>query len=211
VLSDRTISGVLFAESCHAVVAGNDLVLAAGADATFAAGGSIVLQDGFAVEAGAAFTAELDPSLPAGVFMQDDRPSSESTYHTRFFVNVDGATIGAGDQIEHFVAYDAEAESQLEILVRSGPSMVLAVRDDTGTFHETSSHSLSAGWNEVLVSWEAATDATPSLQVNACPPEVLPALDNEDARIEFVRWGVVGGTLTGSSGVLALDDFTSWR
>jgi len=48
---------------CTSVTAGPSFTVAAGAGATFRAGSHIVLRNGFAVEAGAGFTAELDPML----------------------------------------------------------------------------------------------------------------------------------------------------
>jgi hypothetical protein len=61
------------------------------------------------------------------------------------------------------------------------------------------------------VAWEAAASATASLTVNDGTPEELTGLDTDERRIDFVRWGSVGGTIGDSSGTVDMDDFTSSR
>jgi hypothetical protein len=156
-------------------------------------------------------TAALDPSLTYSAFVEDDSPTSEVTYNVEFFANLDAAVLGGGDVLEHLVAYDEGGTPQLRLVILSGPELVLEVRDDTGNFSSTSAVGLPSGWNNVVLRWEAAADATASLTINDGPPVVLAGLDTEQCRIDSVRWGVVGGTLSNSSGAIHQDDFSSWR
>jgi hypothetical protein len=109
------------------------------------------------------------------------------------------------------VAYDSEEVAQLELILHSGPTLVLRARDDLGTPYETTAVPLSPGWNKVALSWQASPTAQISLAVNDGADVELPVIDTEHARIDTVRWGVVGGTLAASAGTLAMDQFASWR
>ncbi len=211
VLGGQTVVGLLLVESCNSVTAGGGFTVSGSGDATLTAGASVVLQNGLSVESAGRFTAALDPSLSPTAFVQDDSPSSETTYVAEFFVNLDGLSLGTEDELEHFVAYDDAGQSVLKILIRSGPVMVLEVRDDLGTEHTSSEVPLASGWNEVAISWEASASAPASLTVNDGTPEQLTGLDTDERRVDVVRWGVVGGTLGGSSGTVDMDDFASWR
>jgi hypothetical protein len=109
------------------------------------------------------------------------------------------------------VAYSEGGRQQLRVLIESGPFFVLEVQDDSGTFHRASGVSATAGWNKVVIDWEAAASASPSIAVNDGTPAELTGLDTEDGRVDFVRWGAIGGALGTTSGTIALDDFQSWR
>jgi len=97
------------------------------------------------------------------------------------------------------------------VVIISGPELVLEVRDDAGGLTPTTAVGLTSGWNKIVLSWEAAPSATVSLTVNDGLPVELTGLDTDARRIDTVRWGVVGGSLTGSSGTILQDDFSSWR
>ncbi|MGB6363233.1 MAG: RHS repeat-associated core domain-containing protein [Thermoanaerobaculia bacterium] len=62
-LAGQTLTGTETLETCGEIVAGNSLTIAGGADITFRAGDRIVLDNGFTVEAGAVFRAEIDPTI----------------------------------------------------------------------------------------------------------------------------------------------------
>jgi hypothetical protein len=85
------------------------------------------------------------------------------------------------------------------------------MRDDSRVFHQTFDLSMGSGWNNVLVEWRAAVDGGGSLRLNDGTPETLSGLDTSDRRIDFVRWGSVGGVFSSSSGSIYLDVFSSWR
>ncbi|MCP4203408.1 MAG: hypothetical protein GY769_15930 [bacterium] len=58
-ISDEVLTGTGSREACLTVTAGPGVVVQAGSDVTFRASQSITLRDGFSVESGASFTAEL--------------------------------------------------------------------------------------------------------------------------------------------------------
>ncbi len=208
-LQTVTETGQLF-EGCVTLTAGNDFVIAGSGAATFAAGSRIVLQNGFAVQAGGSFTAVIDSSLAPFAYVQDNSPTAESTYNVQFYVDLDSLDLGEADQIAHLVAYDGAGRPQIKLLIESGPALVLTVRDSAGTFHSTSAVPTAAGFNQVTIAWTAAVSSTASLTVNGGEPALV-TTDTSTGRIESVRWGAVGGSFPSSSGQIAQDEFTSWR
>lgn len=65
-LANQVVGTTEVFEACDTITAQDFRVAAPGGDVTFRAGGGIVLGDGFVVEAGAAFTAEIDPEVGGG-------------------------------------------------------------------------------------------------------------------------------------------------
>jgi RHS repeat-associated protein len=68
-LEGETLTGTETLEVCGEIVAGNSVTIAAGADITFRAGDRIVLGNGFSVEEGAVFRAEVDPTISGDTFL----------------------------------------------------------------------------------------------------------------------------------------------
>ncbi len=208
-LQTVTDTGQLFA-GCVTLTAGNDFVIAGGGGATFTAGSTVVLENGFAVEAGGQFTAAIDSSAAPFAYVQDNSPAAEPTYNVQFYVDLDLLDLGAGDRVEHFVAYDGGGTPQIKLVIESGPELVLAVRDNAGTFHSTTGVPTATGYNQVVIAWAAAVGSTPSLTVNGGEPALV-TTDTSAGCIDTVRWGAVGGSFPSSSGEIAQDEFTSWR
>jgi hypothetical protein len=210
VLETDTVTGVEAFEGCNSITAGNSFVVAGTGDATFTAGSWIALADGFSIESGGTFTAAIDAALTPFAWVQDDSPASETSYNAQFYVNLDSFTLGGGDELDHFVAYGGGSVEEIVLVITTGTSLVLEVRDDSGSYSSTSPVATLSGWNKIDISWTAASGATVSLTVNdGAPAQVV--VNTATRRIGSVRWGAVGGTVAGSSGTILQDDFTSWR
>jgi len=210
-LGSQTVTTLLLVERCHSISAGDGFIVGDGGHARFIAGQHIALRNGFSVEMGGLFVAVIDASMPPFAFVQDDSPSAESAYSAGFYVNLDNLVVGPGNEVEHLVGYDGLGEPQFKVLIRSGPVMVLEIRDDLGVFHSSPAAPVSSGWNRVAMNWQASAMADAALALNFGPPEVLAGLDTSDRRIEFVRWGAVRGVVDDSSGTIKLDNFVSWH
>jgi hypothetical protein len=212
VLSDPPAPGPLSVEACLSITAGDDFAVADGSAATFTAGRLVALYDGFAVEAGGSFTSIIDVTLDPHGWVQDDSPHAETRYLAEFYIDLDALVLGTGDELHHFVAYSADGAPQLRLVIRDGPELWLEVREDDGTPRVTSAGvPVASGWNRIALSWEAGASATASLTVNDGAATELTGLDTGAGRIDLVRWGIVGGILSASSGTIHLDAYSSWR
>jgi hypothetical protein len=207
---DETVNTAQSFEGCSTLTAHTNFVVTGTGDATLTAGREIVLGNGFSVQSGGTLTLAIDPSLSPFAFVRDNSPSSETTYNAQFYVNMDLLTIGSGDSLEHFVAYGNGGDPEIRLIVESGPSMILEIRNDDGVMVPTTALAAPVGWNKINIAWSAAPGATPSLTINGGTPSQVTA-DTGTRRIEFVKWGAVDGTVDGTSGEIAQDDFSSWR
>ena len=209
-LASQTVHGTASFSACQTLVTGSSFVVSSTGDATLTAGETVVLADGFRVDSGGSLAVGIEPSLISRGYVQDDTPSAESTYNAEFYLNLDDLSLVAGEQFQNFVAYSFSGK-QLELLVEPGPQVRLRVRRADGGFSETSAVSLAAGWNQVVIEWSAAANASAALTVNDGTPRTLSSLDTSGGRIDFVRWGLVAGAFSSAPGSFAQDDFSSWR
>ncbi len=210
-LEPEMISDHRSVNACDRITLGDGVVLADGGDLTCTAGHSIVLGDGFSVLSGGMLTAVLDGTLDPLSTVTDDSPAGETSYGVELFANFDELVLGTGDELEHLVGLASDGTPAFRVLVRSGPVLDLEVRDDAGGLHRTPPVSAAPGWNRIAVSWQSETDATASFAVGAGPSLVVNGIDTSAQRLDSVRWGVVGGSLSASAGTILLDAFTSWR
>jgi hypothetical protein len=210
-LRDMTVSGPMRVASCSAISAGDGFAVAAGGTLALTAHTAVALLDGFRVEPAGSATLSIDSAVPYSAYVQDETPNAETTYNAEFSVYLDSLVLGGGDELDLFVAYDGDGIPQLRLLVREGAGFDAEVRDDAGDPTTIAGGAVRAGWNTIQLGWEASASATVSLIVNGGTPATVSGLDNDAARIEFVRMGAVGGTLTTTSGTVFLDNFISWR
>lgn len=206
-------------QACNSITASDVSVVAPGA--TFVAGVIISLANNFAVNGGAAFEAALDESLISGVaYVEDSSPTAEQRYHASFDLNLDNLTLGDTDLLDHLVGYSADGASQFFLrLKRNVPlaedRLVVAARKNDGTFAETPPGDeilLPSSWNRIELDWKAgAGDGKLLIWVDDVFFGGLTDLTNDTARIDTVRWGVVGGSLSATTGSLLQDNFDSWR
>ena len=213
-LSAQTINEPASWVGCRSITARDSFVVAPGGTAMFTAGERVVLGDLVTVQSGGSLTAAIDPALTDSpfVFLQDESPAAETSYQVQFFVNLDDLAVATGDEIEQFAAYDEAENAHVLLLLGSGPTLALEVRDDVGAPHRvTWPNPLSTGWNRVAISWQASPSATISFSVGDSSAVELTGIDTDERRVDTVRWGVVGGTLAASSGTIAMDQFSSWR
>jgi hypothetical protein len=210
VFDNHDVTGIESFEGCDTLTAHDDFVVTATGDATLTAGTKVILDNGFSVEAGGTLELQVDGSLTPFAWVQDDSPLSETSYNVEFYVNLDLLTVGAGDHVDHFVAYDAAGTSNLLLRIEPGGQVVLGARNDTGTYQWTSSVATIAGFNKVAIAWEAVAGAQPSLTVNDGTPESV-LVNTATRRIDTMRWGAVAGVVTGTSGQIYQDDIISYR
>lgn len=214
VLDNHAVTGVEAFQACHQLTAASGFSVSWSGDAVLTAGSSIALNSRFHVEPGGLLSVAVNPDLKPAAYVEDNSPASETEYHVEFFVNLDGLSLDIGDEIEHFAGYAADGAEQLRIMIRQqagGPEIVLAVRENTGSFAETPPAILQGGWNNVSAIWKAGAGVSASLSVNGTAPSTLSNLQTGQGRIDYVRWGVVDGIFVKNPGSILMDDFTSSR
>ncbi len=132
VVPAQTVTGALVEQACDAITAGSGVVISRTGSVDLSAGHTVVLDNGFSVQQGGTLRAGLDPSLAGVAYVEDDSPSSETSYRAEFHLDADSLTLGAGDRLEHFVAYDALGDPTVRVVIIPGPALVLEVLDSTG-------------------------------------------------------------------------------
>jgi hypothetical protein len=195
-------------EGCDTITAGNNTSVSG--TVVFTAGSTVAFGNGFSVNSGSDFTAAIDETLSPFAWVQDDSPTSETTYNAEFYVDADVLSVVGMDEVDHFVAYE-DNEPVLKVILQAGPQLVLEAWEDSGSSSSSSAVSLTSGWNQVNITWQSAASATASISVNRGSATSLVGLDTDSLRVTSVRWGAVGGTPDASSGSLFQDDFASWR
>lgn len=210
---EQTVVAPLSLEACKTVTVKEGVVVAGSGSLTIIAGQLIALQNGFSVRSGGSVnlgtSASLDPY--SHVYVQDGSPSRESTYRVEYWVNMDDADLVTGDRAVQFVAYSGAKIELLRVVFRQGPKVSLEVRVSSGMYVSTAGITVPSGWNKIAVQWEEGSSASAWIKVNSGTPEVLSGLDTQFKYIETVRWGLVRGLFTESSGVILHDEFASWR
>jgi hypothetical protein len=204
-------------EACNSITASGVEVVSPGA--TFRAGSLISLDNDFSVASEVGFTAVIDPSLPSPfAWVQDDSPIAETTYNAVFYVSLDALNLAVGDELHHFVGYSSNGDAQFRVVLRKEPipledRLAILAREDGGAFVEyPSDFLLPAGYNRIEIAWRAGPgDGELQVSINGAPLAGLTGLNNDGSRIDFVRWGAVGGTLTSTTGAMQLDEFVSLR
>ncbi len=206
-------------DACSFITAVDTTIDAAGVD--FLAGISISFGNGFSVSSGASFTATLDSSLPRLAYVQDRTPNSESTYKASFRLRLDELDLLLSPTLTHLTGLSDDGTVHFEVRLKhvllpapGEDRLVLSAREDNGTVLDTTGAEvmLPAGYNLIAIDWRAG-DGTGRLVVslNGVPFGGLTDLDNDEARIDTIRWGVTDGDVQLTGGFLEIDDFVSTR
>jgi len=214
----QTLSGPSTLEGCTSVSSSNTTVTSG--QVTFRAGDHIALGDGFVVESGATFVAQIDGTLLPDARVQDDTPGAQTHYSVGFFLNADALTIGASDRFDLFTAYAASGTPWFSMLLKRNAAntenrLVLEARRDDGSIATTEGFSevrVLSGWLWISVDWRAAapadTNGYAEVYVDGTFYTHLSSLSNSNGRVDRVRLGALGVD-PGTSGSFDLDSFVS--
>ena len=97
----------------------------------------------------------------------------------------------------------------------TGREYSLEARRDNGTFVTSlpgQEAAISSGWHRLRLAWQSGPGTgSLSLFLDGVAAGQLSGLVNGTRRVDIVEWGVAGGALSGTSGFLDLDTFSSWR
>jgi hypothetical protein len=126
-LSSETVSATVIVEACSTISAGEGYTVAASADVTFLTDGSIVLRDGFTVQAGGRFTADASAWGTPIEYGADLRPALTLVGDTELFRFAGEA----GETIVTQAVMPGSAESRIEVYDPDG--FLLAASDGLTT------------------------------------------------------------------------------
>ncbi len=218
---DRAITSPPFIDGlflgCNSITASGVQVASTGA--TFVAGSSLVLGSNFSVGSGSPFTAVIDPGLLSGLgYVEWASAGALASYDASFHLKLNDLSIVTGDLLELFNGYSSNGAVQFKVILKFNSTLtenrlVLSVRQDNGTYIDTPALEetlVPNGWNKIEVRWKTGS-GTGSLTVslNGGTEVGLSGIDNDLQRIDGVRLGYVGGSVTTTAGSIKLDDFWS--
>jgi len=189
------------------------------------------LESGFSVASGGELIVDVDPNLTGDAYLQEELATAATQYSSRFHVNLDQLALPEGDRLEHLVGVDRREQTQFRLALSYNANLdenrlISEVKNDDGGWLSTEGLNelvILPGWHQIDVEWKAADDpATPNGYLSACidddgsgtscvrlPDPIDGELDNDQASIVAVRWGVTGLNST-TGGSLDMDDFSSF-
>ena len=220
VIPDQSVGGTTTFNGCRTLTAANVDILTSG-DVMFQAGDRITLQNGFSVASGAVFTAAIDQAMTGRAYVQDDTPSAEQLYRARFYVDISSLNPGSGEIFDHFTAHAGNGAPEFALRLEASGSniaLVVSARNDSagGGYSEvTADAALPTSYCAIEFEWQAAdsgmTNGYLDVWVDGSQVTGLSGLDNQFGQIDFVRWGIVDGVTSSTTGTMSLDEFVSQR
>lgn len=199
--------------ACSFITAVNTIVTGT---VQFNAGVDMAFGNGF--QTGNNFSALISPSLTRLAFVTDRTPNSEPSYKASFQLRLDDLAIDPNDKFPHFGGFSDDGTQHFAVLLKRNllppeNRLLLQVREDNGTVSETpfgSEVMLPADFNTIELDWLAGGGTGHfRMSLNGVPFPSFESLDNDQARIDFVRWGIIDGNVDGTTGSLDQDDFDS--
>jgi hypothetical protein len=186
-------------------------------------GGGDVSVTGGAALANTAHGMQAIVNDTAGIYVQDDSPSAEIHYRTRFYFDTNGFDPGEAQshfRTRIFIAFDNTSQREITVVLkRQGGqySVEGRARLNDGTRADTGFITIPAGENFVEVAWNRASrdgisdgDFLLSVDGNAESAITLTGLDTSLGNVEFARMGAMS-VKTGAAGTLFFDQFESRR
>lgn len=214
-ISGETIGTNDERRACERLSADNTII-ASGANVTFSAGFRVSLGAGFRVEQGASFGASVDTGRVRGGFVRDDTPASEPHYAVRFLMNADNLNLGTDERLVLLEAEDRLGQRWLSLVMYfdgAAEQLKASAADGAGTT-DSAEFAVKPGWQAIELEWWAADPGDNNGKVNVMQDgnaqSGLVGLDNENGRIDSVRWGLLRALDT-TDGQMDLDEFVSRR
>lgn len=162
------------------------------------------------------YSVQLDVDDTTPMYVQDDRPSSETEYHARFYIHVD--ELDLDDWVWTTLLKDQDWTMGIDLIDggSEGYSLVSWISNDSYNSVESPQYNLDYGWHAVEIEWQAASaaganDGFISLWIDDQLQGSLSGIDNDERRIEDIQLGLVNNIGNPSSGTMYLDAFASGR
>lgn len=218
VVTNQTLNGPATVEGCQSVTSSSTTI--SSGQVTFRAGDRITLEDGFVVQSGASFVAEVDGTLLPDAHLEDRTLGAEPHYAAGFFVNLNSLAVGSSDRFDLFTGESGGGTGWFSMVLKRNASlgenrMVIEARQNNGSVVSTEGINelfLPSGWWWLSIDWKAASPTASNgflrLSLNGTLHSELTGLSNSNGRIGTVRLGAEGVD-SGTSGTFDLDHFVS--
>jgi hypothetical protein len=147
--------------------------------------------------------------------VQDTTPAAETSYHARFYLNPNGATLPAGSPHTIFAGLNAAAATAFSVQLQrtSGGQYQVraAVARRSGTTNTSWYTITNAAYHWVEIGWQSGGSASFSLYLDSTTArQTLTGLNTSAYTLDTVRLGPQG-SLGGAAGSEYLDSFASTR
>lgn len=181
-----------------------------GEDLAVTAGAALVGSQGLEATAN-----DLDPH-----YVVDETPTTEAHYRARFVLDPNSLAMDQNKRHKILTAFSETPSRRLLTLVfryADGTYFLLAKGHlDDNTWAKTAWVDLGDQPRTIEAEWLSSTSTNASdgvlrLWVDGVLEETLVGLDFDNGRVDFVRFGFVGGLDAGTAGTCYFDDFVSQR
>jgi hypothetical protein len=218
-VNGQLLGGSQTAEGCVGLSSASTTIQAGG-DVLFRAGQRIVLGNGFWVESGASFAAEIDSTLLRDAHLEDHTPAAEAHLAAGFFIRPVSLALSDWEQFELVVLESSFGTRWAAVVLKDNPTLgelrlVIEAYTDLGfTFSTEGTQEvvLPAGWSWLSFDWKASSPGGYNgflrLYLDGSPMAAIDAIENSNGRIESVRVGAQE-VMNGTSGTFDFDEFVS--
>jgi hypothetical protein len=151
------------------------------------------------------------------IYVTDERPTAESRYRARFYLDPNSITMGDGQDFYIFTGYDTSSVFQVQLGFSAGNYRIrLRQTNDSAGTTSTAWVTISDALHSIEIEWWAATAAganngSATVWIDGVQSGNLSGIDNDAHRIEYVRLGAISGLNAGTLGMYSLDAFESRR
>ena len=154
------------------------------------------------------------------LWLKDVRPEAETNYYARFLIEPSGLSVTEGTILRIFSGrMTASSNRPFELRLRrfGGAWQVVGIiRDDAGSAYRTDWYPLLNRWTEIVIGWQrseapGADGGGIALWLNGTRVFAALGIDNDTLAIDGIQMGILGGLRAGSTGVLLMDDFVSFK
>jgi YD repeat-containing protein len=153
------------------------------------------------------------------MYVQDDLPGNESSYHARFYFDPNSISASPGDSLVIFQGKNANGDAVFQVLIKKisiGYEIKTTSTDDLQQPIESSWSPLTDDLHAIELAWQASSgqgsdDGYSSLLIDNLEVAGTTEVDNDTVQIDSVETGILSPSSDDFSGAIIFDDFSSNR
>ncbi len=153
------------------------------------------------------------------MYVTDETPTSEKSYHARFYFDPNSITMKNGDEFTLFYGYSGKSTQALRLEMQSSSGkyqLRASIKDDGSSWKTGSWYTISDAPHAVELFWLASTSSSAkngsvTLWIDGLEQGSVTKVDNDKRRIDMIRLGVIDGIDSGTHGTVFFDTFEARR